>query len=110
MRGGIHVFETTHFGIEVEFTGITRKEAAEAVAQAINGSVYSGNRCEVTAPDGRVWKIVYDSSVRGFKRSGNRKIAVSSETYQNELVSPILTYQRDIDIVRGGDHRAGEGL
>ena len=94
------MFETTHFGIEVEFTGITRKEAAEAVAQVINGTVSFYGRCEVTAPDGRVWKVVYDSSVRGFRRSGNRRIAVRDENYQCELVSPILTYQRDIDTVQ----------
>jgi len=94
------VFETTHFGIEVEFTGITKKQAAEAVAKVIDGTVSFYGHCQVTAPDGRVWKVVYDSSVRGFRRSGTRKIAVSNEAYQCELVSPILTYQRDIDMVQ----------
>ena len=94
------MFETTHFGIEVEFTGITRTEATEAVAKVTDGTVSSNGRCEVRAPDGRVWKVVYDSSVRGFRRSGKRLIAVHNSEYQCELVSPILTYQRDIDTVQ----------
>ena len=94
------MFETTHFGIEVEFTGITREEAAHAVARVLQGTTHGYGSYETTAPDGRIWKIVYDSSVEGFKRSGNRKIAVHNSEYQCELVSPILTYQRDIDTVQ----------
>ena len=50
----------TRFGIEVEFTGITRKEAARVVAEHLNGTVEathdSYNTHRVTAPDGRVWR------------------------------------------------------
>lgn len=61
--------KTQAFGLELEFTGITRARAAEAIAQVINGN--SGYRSEsgvynkhtVTGPDGRKWVIMRDSSI-----------------------------------------------
>jgi len=90
------VFET-NFGIEIEFSGITRKEAAEIVARIVGGTVIG---YDVTANDGRVWRIVYDSSVSGYRRQGNRLVPTTSSEYQCELVSPILTYYRDIGTVQ----------
>jgi len=92
----IHVFET-YFGIEIEFSGITRREAAEIVAKVIGGR---NSGYEVTGPDGRIWKIVYDSSVSGYRRQGNRMVATNDNDYQCELVSPILTYYRDVGVVQ----------
>ena len=93
------MFETTHFGIEVEFTGITRKEAAEAVAKMVDGSVRGVGRYEVTAADRRVWKIVDDCSVAARRKNGGRIVNAGSD-YRCELVSPILSYQQDIDTVQ----------
>ena len=90
------MFET-YFGIEIEFSGITRRGAAEIVAKVINGR---NSGYEVTGPDGRIWKIVYDSSVGGYRRQGNRMVATNDNDYQCELVSPILTYYRDIGVVQ----------
>ena len=94
------MFETS-FGIEIEFTGITRKEAAEAVAKVVDGRVLgSGGTMEIIAADGRKWKLVYDSSIRAQRKIGNRIAAVHNQDYQCELVSPILHYYRDIATVQ----------
>ena len=97
------MFETTHFGIEVEFTGITRQAAAEAVAKVIDGTVRPGNRCMVAAPDGRVWKIVDDVSITPQRKNGGRRVSAGGE-YRCELVSPILTYHGDIDTIQASTY------
>jgi hypothetical protein len=94
------VFET-NFGIEIEFTGITRKEAAEAVAQVVRGRVsQSGYAMEITQADGRKWKLVYDSSVSAQRKERGRIRDIHDSEYQCELVSPILTYTHDIGVVQ----------
>jgi hypothetical protein len=93
------VFET-HFGIEIEFSGITRKAAAELVAQVVGGNVLGGYNYEIRAGDGRIWKGVYDSSVEACQKLGGRVAAIHNDDYQCELVSPILTYHRDIGTVQ----------
>lgn len=57
------------FGMELEFTGITRMKAAQTIAQVINGNTdytYEGGTyytCTVKAADGREWKVMRDSSI-----------------------------------------------
>ena len=91
------------FGIEIEFTGITRNKVAKLVAEYLNGTV-SGARDYydtkvITAPDGRKWKVMYDGSLRcQTKRNG--EIISASRDYSCELVSPILTYDEDINILQ----------
>lgn len=93
----------TPFGIEVEFTGITRKEAARVAAEHLNGMVEathdSYNTHKVTAPDGRVWKIMSDASICSQRKDGKQTIGADSE-YRVELVSPILTYREDIETLQ----------
>ena len=59
---------TRKFGVEVEFTGITRKQAAETAAAYLNTTAaYAGGyyeAYEVRAPDGRAWKFMYDGSIQ----------------------------------------------
>lgn len=91
------------FGIEIEFTGITREQAAEVAEKHLNGTKqYTGgsySAWEVTAPDDRVWKFVYDSSVSPLRKSSGRTVSTSGE-YKVELVSPILTYYQDINTLQ----------
>jgi hypothetical protein len=94
------VFETTHFGIEVEFTGITRKEAAHAVAQVLQGEVRGTGSYQVVAPDQRVWKLVGDMSVTAQRKGANGRKVSANNDYQVELVSPILSYSQDIDVIQ----------
>lgn len=58
---------TNHFGIEIEFTGITRQKAAGIAARYLNGQGrslgdYYDTQC-ITTPDGQVWKFMYDGSI-----------------------------------------------
>ena len=91
---------TTRFGIEIEFTGITRNQAAKVTADFLNGTVekvhdyYDTHK--VHTPDGRAWKIMSDGSIRKEKKEYGRTVSADS-TYSVELVSPILTYREDID-------------
>ena len=95
---------TNHFGIEIEFTGITRCQAAKVAAKYLGGSVtpvhdyYDTYR--VTAQDGRVWKLMYDGSIICQRRTGGQ-ITSASRKYSVELVSPVLLYREDIDALQG---------
>ena len=93
-------FLKSNFGIEIEMTGITRKKAAKVVADHLEGTIEEVHdyykTLKITERDGRVWKIVYDGSIKCQKRTGGQKISASSE-YSVELVSPILTYDRDME-------------
>ena len=92
-----------NFGIEIEFTGITRNEAAKVAAEYLNGTVVSTgdyyDTKKITTADGRVWKIMSDGSISCQKKEGRQKVAATRE-YSVELVSPILTYQGDIETLQ----------
>lgn len=91
------------FGIEIEFTGITREKAARVAAEFLQGNYSEGGTYydtkKVTAPDGRVWKFMSDGSIHCQRKEGGRKVAAGRE-YSVELVSPILTYQEDIETLQ----------
>jgi len=93
----------TKFGIEVEFTGITRAQAAKAAAEFLGGTIKSESDYyytqKVIAPDGRVWKFMSDGSIQTQKKAGGRIVAADN-SYSVELVSPILTYREDIDTLQ----------
>lgn len=95
---------TNKFGIEIEFTGITRQKAAETAAQYLGGTLTSANDYYSTrklqAPDGRTWKFMSDGSINCQRKNGNRTVCADSR-YSVELVSPILLYREDIDTVQG---------
>jgi len=94
---------TAKFGIEIEFTGITRSEAARVAAEYLGGTVTDAgdyyDTKKVTSPDGRIWKFMSDSSIDCRKKDGCQKISAGRD-YSVELVSPILTYQEDIDTLQ----------
>ena len=95
---------TNCFGIEVEFTGITRQQAAEIAADYLNAAIYTVHdyydTYEIICPDERLWKVMYDGSIKCQKKEGGRKIHAES-TYSVELVSPVLLYREDIEKVQG---------
>ena len=92
-----------NFGIEIEFTGITRNEATKVAAEYLNGTVTNTSDYydtkKITTADGRVWKIMSDGSISCQKKQGRQKVAATRE-YSVELVSPILTYQGDIETLQ----------
>ncbi len=97
----------TQFGIEVEFTGITRKVAAQKIADFLGGRVETRATLHTTykviTRDGREWQLVYDGSLKCQKKV-NGEIKSADADYSVELVSPILKYKEDIadlqDIIR----------
>ncbi|MCX7749176.1 MAG: amidoligase family protein [Clostridia bacterium] len=95
--------KNTRFGIEIEFTGITRAKAAEAVGKFLNGTIQCTNNSydcrKITAPDGRVWQVMSDASVRPETKENGRTQS-AGDTYKVELVSPILTYEGDIQTLQ----------
>lgn len=86
---------TQRFGIEIEMTGITRKKAAEVIAEYFGTeSFYIGTYYKTYGAkdrQGRTWKATYDSSIIAQKKSGGRTVQAADE-YKCEVVSPILTY------------------
>jgi len=91
----------TKFGVEIEFTGITRKKAAEILANYFSFGRISETR--VLDPQRRIWSIHYDGSIRAQKKVHGRLISGGNE-HRCELVTPVLTYAEDMatlqDIIR----------
>ncbi|MEY8392580.1 amidoligase family protein [Lachnospiraceae bacterium 45-W7] len=94
---------TKQFGLEIEFTGITREKAAETAAHYLSGTISATgdyyDTQKVTASDGRIWKLMYDGSINCQKKDRWRTVSAGS-TYSVELVSPILSYREDIGTVQ----------
>ena len=92
--------KTQNFGIEIELTGITRRDAAKIIAKHFGTTeTYCGGayrRYEVRDTQGRTWKLVYDSSITAELKGGER---VCDDEYKCELVSPICTYE-DIETIQ----------
>lgn len=88
---------TKKFGIEIEFTGITRTQAAKVAAEHLGGRADYNNI--VTDRNGRKWKFTRDGSIRPEKKVSGRKVSAGGE-YSVELVSPILTYREDIETLQ----------
>jgi len=91
------------FGVEIEMTGLSRRDAAMAVRKVVNGEIAhtGGNYDEYTvkAEDGRTWKVVRDASIRCEKKDGS--LTVSANGYHSvEFVTPILTYKEDIELLQ----------
>ena len=89
------------FGVEVEMTGITRRQAAEALAAYFETSPqYLGTYYDtwgVTDPEGKVWKLMSDSSISPERKTDDGYESLSKEDTagrerQVEMVTPKLTY------------------
>jgi len=91
------------FGIEIEFTGITRNQAARIAAAYLGGEfTATGDHYgtyNVVASDGRLWKFMSDGSITCQRKDGNQ-IVTAANVYSVELVSPILTYYEDIKTIQ----------
>ena len=89
------------FGVEVEFTGITRETAAKAVAEVLNTTEISGptRGCYYTRTikdsKRRSWKVMRDSSIR----AEYGRDARNADEYKVEFVTPPLNYE-DIETVQ----------
>ena len=89
------------FGVEVEMTGITRRQAADALAEYFGTTPqYLGTYYDtwgVTDPEGKVWKLMSDGSIKPERKTANGytsrfEAGIGSRDYQVEMVTPKLTY------------------
>lgn len=84
------------FGVEVEFTGITREQAAQALANYFGttpqhqGGVY--DTWIVQDAESKNWKLVSDSSIRGERKTPDGYEQTGDRNYRVEMVSPKLNY------------------
>lgn len=85
-----------NFGIEIEFTGITRAQAARIAAEHFGTTTY-GEAAKDSR--GRTWAFKFDGSIPCQRRQNGRKISADSD-YSVELVSPILKYRDDIETLQ----------
>lgn len=88
------------FGVEVEFTWITREMAAKAVQEVVGGTI-SGPRRDAyytrTIKDSqrRTWKVMRDSSISPKMNVGS----ANPDEYRVEFVTPPLKYE-DIETLQ----------
>lgn len=88
------------FGVEVEFTGITREMAAKAVQEIVGGTISGPKRDAYytrTIKDSqrRTWKVMRDSSISPKANVGRANI----DEYRVEFVTPPLKYE-DIETLQ----------
>ena len=85
-----------YFGVEVEMTGITREQAATALAAYFaTDARYVGGAYDkwcVTDRDGKEWTVMSDSSIHGEQKIGSGYRATGDYRYRVEMVTPKLTY------------------
>lgn len=84
------------FGVEVEFTGITREQAATALARYFGTlSFHRGGTYDtwiIRDTENKEWKLVSDSSIRGEQKTSDGYARTGDRHYWVEMVSPKLTY------------------
>ena len=90
---GEHAMKTQTFGVEIELTGITRKDAAQVIADYYGTTSYHATRnydtYEATDRQGRKWKAMSDGSI---DTEGN------GSAYSCEIVTPVCRWEDIPDI------------
>lgn len=88
--------KTQTFGCEIEMNHILRKEAARVAADHFGtgeygrGIPFHGHETWIAVDaNGRKWQFVYDGSIAG------------AEPQRCEMVTPILTYDEDMELLQG---------
>lgn len=85
------------FGLEDEMTGITREEAAKALAKLFGTQArHTGGgygKWTVKDPEGKTWTLMSDSSITTEKKINGRYISTADRSYEVEMVTPKLTYE-----------------
>ena len=83
--------KTQRFGLEIEFTGITRAQAAKAIANELHASEsYEGGSYSTYAiwtEDNRKWKVMSDASILPEASYGG----YAGSEHKCEFVTPICT-------------------
>lgn len=91
-----------YFGVEVEMTGLTKRDAATVLANFFDSEArYVGggySTWEVKDQQNRTWKVMNDGSIRAQKKENGQIIDTGSD-YVVELVTPKLAYS-DIETLQ----------
>ena len=84
------------FGVEIEMTGITREEAAHALADYFQAEAKHPGRTydtwTVKDPAGKVWKLMSDGSIYAERQTPSGYVPASDPVFRVEMVTPKLTY------------------
>lgn len=88
----LKAMKNQYFGVEIEFTFITRQYASEIVGRVLNDNDMIDNQ-------GRQWEIVYDGSIIAKRRDNYGNIVPATNEYKCELNTPILGYE-DIELLQ----------
>lgn len=95
-----HSLKDQKFGVEIEFTGMTKRKAADVIAKFFGTDdqpYFKGiSYFKPVDKDGREWKITNDSSIDPIY---DTYMPFYTEDYCCELVTPILSY-KDIPILQ----------
>jgi len=87
------------FGVEVEFTGITREEAAQALAGYFGTSARhmggSYDKWVVKDTEGKDWTLMSDASIKGERKTQRGYRITENTEYRVEMVTPILRSYRN---------------
>ena len=79
------------FGVEVEMTGLTRRQAAQALANYFGTEPYyvggGYDKWSVKDPDGKVWSIMSDSSIVTEMKTASGYIRTGDIEYRVEMVT-----------------------
>ena len=89
------------FGLELEFTGISRDAAARTIANTFGTTKSYKNDTYhthvIVDEQQREWKIMRDGSITP---SNSRNTTYTKDHYRCELVTPILRYETDIPLLK----------
>lgn len=96
VKGGENILKQQCSGVEIELTGITRKQAAEVLAELFGTtSQYTGGIYDaytVKDQEGKEWKLMSDASIRPQKKEG-KNLTTGTNYHRVEMVTPKLTYE-----------------
>ena len=85
------------FGLEDEMTGITREEAAKALAEHFGTQArYTGGgygKWTVKDQEGKTWTLMSDSSITTERKVNGKYEYTSNSSYEVEMVTPKLTFE-----------------
>ena len=90
-EGYLQEMKSQKFGIEIEFSFITREDAKGIIREVLSNDAMLDS-------SGRRWKVVRDGSIIARKRDSSGTVVSADDSYKVELNSPILGYE-DLELL-----------
>lgn len=91
------------FGVEIEFTGISRYRATSVLARFFGTSVPEfemfGRQFHVLDQKHRMWRILHDASIRASSPAYDDEDPFDEDSFKCELVTPLCGYD-DIPLIQ----------